>query len=139
MIWPSGSVHPLKVLAAFIIWERNSIQKSKKKFLKYFSSTAPYKDIKYGARLAQLYTVDCAVSDMKKIVFIFSRTISIFFKLFPWVRAQGPTLQEQNRCPKSSWESFAYVDEEEDEDREKVRQQFTFYCICSHIFFTPNS
>ncbi|MEQ2199905.1 hypothetical protein XENOCAPTIV_016498, partial [Xenoophorus captivus] len=31
----------------------------------------------------------------------------------------GPSLQEQNQCPKSSWESFAFVDEEEDEERDK--------------------
>ncbi|XP_045915513.1 chloride channel protein 1a [Micropterus dolomieu] len=32
---------------------------------------------------------------------------------------QGRSLQEQNQSQKHSWESFAYVDEEEDEDGEK--------------------
>lgn len=37
-----------------------------------------------------------------------------------WIWIQGQSLHEQNQSHKRSWESFAYVDEEEDEGAEKV-------------------
>lgn len=40
--------------------------------------------------------------------------------LFTWIWIQGRSLQEQNQSQKHSWESFAFVDEEDEEDGEKV-------------------
>lgn len=53
--------------------------------------------------------------------------------MFLWLWAQGPSLQEKNPCPKSSWESFAFVDDEEDEERDKVSQQFALFFIPDYI------
>lgn len=47
-------------------------------------------------------------------------TTPVYIDLFAWIWIQGDSLAEENQSQKHSWESFAFVDEEEEEDGEKV-------------------
>uniref|UniRef100_A0A8C6VNI4 Chloride channel, voltage-sensitive 1a n=1 Tax=Nothobranchius furzeri TaxID=105023 RepID=A0A8C6VNI4_NOTFU len=78
----------------------------------FISSQSTYREVKHLLDSSSLKSIPLVDSKGKR------------------VDNDGHSLQEQNLCEKNSWESFAFVDEEEEEGKEKVKLR---------RFFMPSS
>ncbi|KAK5613965.1 Chloride channel protein 1 [Crenichthys baileyi] len=93
--------------------------------VKFISSQSTYREVKHLLDSSSLKTIPLVDSKDSMILLGSIDRVELLALCDWWLSPErrllmeGPSLQEQNQCPKSSWESFAFVDEEEDEERDK--------------------
>uniref|UniRef100_A0A3Q2Q6R8 Chloride channel, voltage-sensitive 1a n=1 Tax=Fundulus heteroclitus TaxID=8078 RepID=A0A3Q2Q6R8_FUNHE len=93
--------------------------------VKFISSQSTYREVKHLLDSSSLKTIPLVDSTDSMILLGSIDRVELLALCDWWLSPErrllmeGPSLQEQTQCPKSSWESFAFVDEEEDEEREK--------------------
>uniref|UniRef100_A0A087XSL8 Chloride channel, voltage-sensitive 1a n=1 Tax=Poecilia formosa TaxID=48698 RepID=A0A087XSL8_POEFO len=93
--------------------------------VKFISSQSTYREVKHLLDSFSLKTIPLVDSKDSMILLGSVDRVELLALCDWWLSPErrllmeGPSLQEQIQCPKSSWESFAFVDEEEDEERVK--------------------
>uniref|UniRef100_UPI003AABF0C5 chloride channel protein 1-like n=1 Tax=Centroberyx gerrardi TaxID=166262 RepID=UPI003AABF0C5 len=93
--------------------------------VKFISSHSTYREVKHLLDSTSLNTIPL-VDSKDSMILLGSIDRVELLALCDWwlsperrILMQGQSLQEQNQCAKHSWESFAFVDEEEEEEGEK--------------------
>uniref|UniRef100_A0A3Q2EIA8 Chloride channel, voltage-sensitive 1a n=2 Tax=Cyprinodon variegatus TaxID=28743 RepID=A0A3Q2EIA8_CYPVA len=93
--------------------------------VKFISSQSTYREVKHLLDSSSLKTIPLVDSKDSMILLGSIDRVELLALCDWWLSPErrllmkGPSLQEQDQGPKSSWESFAFVDEEEDEERVK--------------------
>ncbi|XP_027891892.1 chloride channel protein 1-like [Xiphophorus couchianus] len=93
--------------------------------VKFISSQSTYREVKHLLDSFSLKTIPLVDSKDSMILLGSIDRVELLALCDWWLSPErrllmeGPSLQEKNPCPKSSWESFAFVDDEEDEERDK--------------------
>ncbi|KAF7643312.1 hypothetical protein LDENG_00241720 [Lucifuga dentata] len=93
--------------------------------VKFISSQSSYREVKYLLDSSSLKSIPL-VDSKDSMILLGSIDRVELLALCDWwlspqrrILMQGQSLQEQNPSPKLSWESFAFVDEDGEEDEEK--------------------
>ncbi|KAK5854774.1 hypothetical protein PBY51_004939 [Eleginops maclovinus] len=93
--------------------------------VKFISSQSSYREVKHLLDSSSINSIPL-VDSKDSMILLGSIDRLELLALCDWwlsperrLLMQGQSLQEQNQTQKHSWESFAYVDEEEEEDGEK--------------------
>nr|XP_015829471.2 chloride channel protein 1a [Nothobranchius furzeri] len=91
----------------------------------FISSQSTYREVKHLLDSSSLKSIPL-VDSKDSMILLGSVDRVELLALCDWwlsperrILMQGHSLQEQNLCEKNSWESFAFVDEEEEEGKEK--------------------
>ncbi|CAK6978414.1 chloride channel protein 1-like isoform X1 [Scomber scombrus] len=93
--------------------------------VKFMSSESTYREVKLLLDSSSLKSIPLVDSKDSMILLGSIERLELLALCDWWLSPQrrllmqGPSLQDQNQSQKHSWESFAFVDEEEEEDGEK--------------------